>query len=63
MDRLGVLLREAFVELHSPPLMHQLLAQFQKSYPKLDFPEPPSQGPEEEPLDLNAVLKSEYFFN
>lgn len=54
-------LRRTFVELHSQPLLEQLLAEFKERYPKLadDFPALPETGD----LDLNEVLNSEYFFN
>ena len=68
---LARLLREAFVELHSQPLLQQLKAELEermqrpsatdkgKSKSKKNVPEPPKLGS----LDLNKVLEAEYFFN
>jgi len=58
IDELNVTLREAFIDLHGQPLLHQLLAQFQQDHPDIDFPPVPSRGD----LDINLVLQSPYFF-
>ena len=67
---LARLLREAFVELHSQPLLQQLKTELDERMPqpaapakgkksqKL-VPDPPKLGK----LDLNKVLEAEYFFN
>lgn len=59
---LNRLLREAFVELHSRPLLEELLAGFKARYTDIDpaeFPPIPELGT----LDLNQVLEAEYFFS
>lgn len=65
---LARLLREAFLELHSQPLLHQLQEQLEDSILQaekrvtdeaLTLPETPKLGS----LDLNKVLEAEYFFN
>jgi DNA-directed RNA polymerase len=57
--RLAGLLRETFVELHSQPLLEQLLADFQEQHPNVEFPPIPAKGD----LDITSVLDSEYFFS
>ncbi len=54
-------LRRTFVDLHSQPLLQQLLEEFQTRFPDLakQFPPLPTTGN----LDLNEVLDSEYFFS
>ncbi|CAL8471810.1 g11352 [Coccomyxa elongata] len=54
-------LRRTFVDLHSQPLLAQLLAEFRARFPDLahQFPPLPATGD----LDLNEVLDSEYFFS
>ena len=65
---LARLLREAFVELHSQPLLQQLKAEldarmlqptYNRRSKKRRVPDPPGLGK----LDLNQVLEAEYFFN
>lgn len=64
---LARLLREAFVELHSQPLLQQLKAELEERMQhskatgrgKGHVPNPPELGE----LDLNKVLEAEYFFN
>lgn len=64
---LARLLREAFVELHSQPLLQQLKAELDErmqqpqanSRDRRCVPDPPGLGE----LDLNKVLEAEYFFN
>jgi len=58
VDEMNVALREAFVDLHSQPLLHQLLAQLQQDHPEIDFPPVPPRGD----LDISLVLQSPYFF-
>lgn len=57
-DALGAVLRRRFVDLHERPLLGDLRREWQGRY-RLDLPELPAQGN----LDLNAVLKSPYFFS
>ena len=66
MPLLARLLREAFLELHSQPLLHQLKEQLQDSImhaenanKKIKLPKTPELGS----LDLNKGLEAEYFFN
>ena len=64
---LARLLREAFVELHSQPLLQQLKAELgeRMQNPEVNrrgkgvVPDPPGLGT----LDLNKVLEADYFFN
>jgi hypothetical protein len=57
--RLNVMLRDAFVELHSRPLLEDLLAQMQAAHPDIEFPPLPARGA----LDLEKVRQSTYFFS
>ena len=59
----GRQLREAFVELHSQPLLQDLADEFKRLHPKLPFKPPPEPGQGDNELDLNAVMDAEYFFN
>ena len=59
---LNRLLREAFVELHSRPLLEELLSSLKQRFPDIDpekFPPIPELGT----LDINQVLDADYFFN
>lgn len=59
---LNRVLREAFVDLHSRPLLEQLRGELIRRNPDVDpdaFPPIPSLGN----LDLQQVLESDYFFN
>ncbi len=64
---LARLLREAFVELHSQPLLQHLKAELDE---RMQHPEATGRGkdavpdpPELGTLDLNKVLEADYFFN
>lgn len=57
--RLGEMLRDAFVELHSRPLLEDLLAQLQAAHPDITFPPLPARGK----LELEKVRQSTYFFS
>ncbi|CAN0907935.1 DNA-directed RNA polymerase 2, chloroplastic/mitochondrial [Linum grandiflorum] len=59
VDEMNRILREKFVELYEAPILENLLASFQKSFPKLKFPPLPERGD----FDLKDVLRSPYFFN
>ena len=63
MPVLARLLREAFVQLHSQPLLHTLRAELeegmQQAGSSVRLIEPPVLGD----LDLRKVLDAEYFFN
>ncbi|WP_454706685.1 DNA-directed RNA polymerase [Delftia acidovorans] len=52
-------LREQFYDLHSQPLLAQLLESFRAQYPAVDFPDIPPSGS----LSLDVVLESPYFFD
>lgn len=60
---LARLLREAFVQVHSQPLLHTLRAELeegmQQAGSNAKLIEPPMLGN----LNLNKVLDAEYFFN
>ncbi|KAF2321391.1 hypothetical protein GH714_040980 [Hevea brasiliensis] len=59
VDEMNRILREKFVELYEAPILENLLEGFQKSFPKLKFPDLPERGD----FDLRGVLESPYFFN
>lgn len=58
VDEMNGILRKTFVELHSRPLLHELLAHFQRTYPGIVFPPVPPRGN----LDLQEIKNSPYFF-
>ena len=62
-DALGVQLREAFIELHSQPLLENLHKQLVERYPDIAIPDLPARPEGVAVLDLNKVLEAEYFFN
>lgn len=60
VDGMNQILRKTFAELHTEPLLEQLLEYFHKRYPEVRFPSLPERGK----LDLKTELpKSPYFFN
>jgi len=61
VDDLNRILRQKFYELHSQPLMEQLLEQFRETYDDkvLEFPPVPQLGN----FDLGEILNADYFFN
>lgn len=59
VDRMNTILREKFVDLHSCPLLDNLLLEFQRELPHVAFPEVPNTGT----LDLSTVRNSPYFFS
>jgi len=59
VPKMNQILREKFIQLHTSPLLDNLLADFQKAHPDVTFPPIPTKGQ----LDLNEVLKSPYFFH
>eukprot|EP00003_Mantamonas_plastica_P007200 TRINITY_DN16020_c0_g1_i1.p1 TRINITY_DN16020_c0_g1~~TRINITY_DN16020_c0_g1_i1.p1 ORF type:complete len:167 (-),score=39.89 TRINITY_DN16020_c0_g1_i1:19-519(-) len=59
VDEMNVILRDAFIRLHSQPLLEDLLESFKARYPHLEFPELPEVGD----LDLELVRESDYFFD
>ncbi|KAI3968549.1 hypothetical protein MKX01_007859 [Papaver californicum] len=59
VNEMNRILREEFVELYEQPILENLLASFQRSFPTLEFPPLPERGD----LNLKEVLKSPFFFN
>ena len=59
VDQLNRMLRDAFVELHSRPLLEDLVAQMRAAHPDISFPPLPARGK----LDLEKVRQSTYFFS
>ncbi|PRP84512.1 DNA-dependent RNA polymerase [Planoprotostelium fungivorum] len=59
VPRMNEILREKFIDLHSSPLLENLLQEFHKAYPEVEFPPLPEKGD----LDLREVQKSKYFFH
>jgi len=53
------LLREAFVELYSLPLLEDLRDSLEMRFPDIDFPPLPERGQ----LDINLVKSSQFFFH
>jgi DNA-directed RNA polymerase len=53
------MLREQFVELYTQPLLEQLRNSLELRFPTVEFPPLPERGT----LDLDEVLKSDYFFD
>ncbi|XP_028550491.1 DNA-directed RNA polymerase 2B, chloroplastic/mitochondrial isoform X1 [Dendrobium catenatum] len=58
VDEMNRILREKFVELYETPILENLLASFQLSFPSLSFP-----LPERGDFNIKDVLDSTYFFN
>ncbi|PSC74843.1 DNA-directed RNA polymerase chloroplastic mitochondrial [Micractinium conductrix] len=59
VERMNELLRDKFIELHSQPLLEQLLEEFQKLYPGIKFPPVPKRGD----LNLDQLREATYFFS
>jgi DNA-directed RNA polymerase len=59
VDRMNELIRECFVDLHSQPLLENLLHAFRQMYPDITFPDVPKRGS----LQLDRVKKAKYFFD
>ena len=57
--KLDAILRRTFIELHQIPILDNLVAEFRKMHPKIEFPNPPECGD----FDLNKVLTSRYAFH
>ncbi len=58
VDQLNVTLREEFVRIYREPVMARFLAEL-RANTGVDLPAPPPQGT----LDIEAVLRSDYFFS
>lgn len=56
--KMGAILREQFVKVHSAPLLETLNSNFISRYPHEKFPKIPARGT----FDLEEVKKSTYFF-
>eukprot|EP00007_Cunea_sp_BSH-02190019_P006842 CAMPEP_0174230974 /NCGR_PEP_ID=MMETSP0417-20130205/1603_1 /TAXON_ID=242541 /ORGANISM="Mayorella sp, Strain BSH-02190019" /LENGTH=1235 /DNA_ID=CAMNT_0015308757 /DNA_START=120 /DNA_END=3824 /DNA_ORIENTATION=+ len=54
VDPMNQILRQKFVDMHSEPLLENLLASFRRNYPNVDFPDVPKSHD----LDLSQVLES-----
>ena len=59
VDVMNVMLRDAFVKLHSEPLLEELRSQLKAKFPHLNFKPIPIRGP----LDIFKVKESTYFFH
>ena len=59
VDRMNIILRKCFIQLHKEPLLENLLAEFRTRHPLLEFPPVPPRGE----LDLDVIQKSPYFFH
>jgi DNA-directed RNA polymerase, mitochondrial len=59
VDKLNVIIRDKFIELHSKPILEDLIRDFKLFNPEIVFPTIPSKGD----LDLNSVKDSLYFFD
>lgn len=59
VSQMNEILRASFCDLHSQPLLQNLLAEFQEAAPGADFPPIPEMGD----LNLYDVLASPYFFS
>eukprot|EP01088_Endostelium_zonatum_P011375 TRINITY_DN25500_c0_g1_i1.p1 TRINITY_DN25500_c0_g1~~TRINITY_DN25500_c0_g1_i1.p1 ORF type:complete len:1076 (+),score=260.58 TRINITY_DN25500_c0_g1_i1:22-3249(+) len=59
VDKMNVLLREAFVELHEQDLLGNLAREMKENHPELDFPPVPAKGN----LNIQDIMNSRYFFH
>lgn len=59
VERMNEILREKFIELHSRPLLEDLLAEFRETYPGMEFPPVPIRGE----YDVRSVRDAPYFFD
>jgi len=62
IPKMSRILREEFVKLHKQPLLQNLLDDFGRMHPLIEFNQVPEIDPENQ-LDLDEVLSSRYFFN
>jgi len=58
-DNLNYILREKFIELHSKPILENLVKDFNEIHPEIKFPNLPEKGD----FDINNVKDSLYFFD
>ena len=54
VDRMNGILRDAFVELHSRPLLEELKAEFEELFPGLVFPDVPDRVRTAGPVVLSS---------
>ena len=61
VDDMSQIIRETFVDLHSPDIFRIQLEEWRRLYPEVahDFPDPPERGN----LDIEQVKKSSFFFS
>ena len=59
VDHMNAILRAKFVELHSKPLLEDLLEELQREHPDITFPPLPPRGD----LDLDEIKAATYFFS
>ena len=59
VDTMNTILRDKFIEMHSEPLLENLLAELQEKHPDITFPPLPIRGN----LDLDSIRKATYFFS
>eukprot|EP00873_Tetraselmis_striata_P001229 jgi/Tetstr1/421493/TSEL_012441.t1 len=59
IETMNSVLRKTFLELHSRPLLDELLEQLQTQYPEVEFPPIPPTGD----LKLEEVSNAKYFFS
>ena len=59
VDRMNVLIREAFIRVHQIPFLSTLYSQWTIQHPDIEFIKPPSLGE----LEITDVLNSEAFFS
>jgi DNA-directed RNA polymerase len=55
-DEIGSIYRRTFVELHSEPIIDNLIAEWRTRHPDLDLPDPPARGD----FDVRDVLHAPY---
>jgi DNA-directed RNA polymerase len=59
VDKMNIILRDQFVQLHSRPILKQLRDYWMTIHPDIEFPEIPQRGS----LDLKLIRQSPYFFH
>jgi len=59
VEAMNDILRDKFIELHSQPLLENLLAELQAEHPDIDFPPLPPRGE----LSLGDIREATYFFS
>jgi len=59
VEQMNHVLREKFIDLHSQPLLEDLLEELKKEHPDLEFPPLPPRGA----LNLEDIKNAKYFFS